>query len=484
MSFMERVRGLEQHFNPLLVKEVRQSLRSKRFRASFGFTVLAGLLVSVSIILSNTSGIQRQAIGGPFFVGAFGCLAGAVLMFVPLNAFNAMSAEFDEDTYDMLVVSRLRPRQIIIGKLLASGVMALLFFSAFGFNIVFAFLLGGIDPTVVFLSMPALAILSLTFSSLSLCLSSLSQKRVVRVGLTIALSALALWALIGSIVLVIAFLEEGIDLGDPDMQLGITLALIGAAAVTTLSLAIGASRLAHVEENRSTSLRVASFVMAMAVLGWGVWGTHQLGLPEEFLHIAACLACVAAAAPGAFFASERETLGMRVRNTLPSSQPLRILALPWLPGGARGFLWMMMTFALIVLIEIGAAATGPTSRTDMPNVKTTLTVITYLTIYTNLFPALLPCHRERPRRMLINRSLVLTIIGLGMIGPTIAGYLLDQRRMANGRHLGNPIQTIGSMGEADPIPTALLVGFGLVVLLQLRRVLQAFVEVTRAPRAS
>ena len=42
------------------------------------------------------------------------CLSIAVLAFVPFSAFIAMGSEWDENTYDLLIISNLKPRQIIL----------------------------------------------------------------------------------------------------------------------------------------------------------------------------------------------------------------------------------------------------------------------------------------------------------------------------------------------------------------------------------
>lgn len=486
MSVLQKVAALEHRLNPVLVKEVRQALRSKRFRGGFGFTVLAGLVVAIVIVLGNTRGGNIEPFGGEFFLGVFGCLSGAVLAFVPLIAFNSMGAEFDENTYDMLVISRLRPRQIILGKLLAAGVLALVYFSAFGFFVVFAFLFGGIDPAVVFFSLPVLAVLSLTASSLALCLSSLSQKRVVRVSLTIGLAAMCVWAIMGTIMLVAMLTEEGLDFTDPDFKAVVSMAAVAALAVNGMSLAIGSTRLAHPEENRSTVLRVATFVVVLLLLGWGVWMWNVLGISPPFL-AAAMMACAVAGMGATFFASERETLGRRVTSTLPRAAGLRLFALPWLPGGGRGFLWLVLTQGLILVAVLVATRDRPSFfglASNASPFEMVATVACYVMIYTSFFPALLPAWTERPRRILLNRAFVFTSFAFGMVAPNIAGFLLGNGDWQRGNHLGNPFWVINEVSNGDGVPGALLVVTGLVIALQVRRVLVALMEVVRAPRKS
>lgn len=487
MSVLQRVVRLEQHLNPVLVKEVRQALRGKRFRGSFGFTVFAGLFVAISVLLANASTAVLRPIGSDFFIGTFSCLAVAVLAFVPLNAFNSMGAEFEENTFDMLVISRLRPRQIVLGKLLASGVLALLHFSAFGFFIVFAFLFGGINPSVVFFSLPALALLSLTISSLALCFSSLSQKRMARVTLTLVLASICLAVVFGTIGMVVGSTERGFDFRSNDVQQTLGFALVAAFTVTSLSLGISASRLAHPEENRSTSLRVGGFIASMLVLGWGLWVFQVYGSVEVF-YVGASVAAAVAALVGLFFATERETLGRRVANTLPRSMVLRALALPWLPGGARGFLWMLMTFAgigvVFVVATANVTATSFLSGSMVQYGAGLTSFLAYLIIYTQLFPGLFPNWRNKPKRAMLNRVGMLFLLAFGLIVPNIYGFLVQNQELVTGHHFGNPGWSLYQIIFKEKDPTVLYLAAGVVVVMQLFRVMPAIKEVLSAPRAS
>ena len=133
MSALSNVAALEEYLNPVLVKEVRQALRGKQFNGAFGFTMVISLVTAISIVLSNADSAAWDPVGPEFLTGLWACLTVAVVGFIPLSAFNAMGAEFEENTYDMLVLSHMRPRHIMLGKLLAAGVQAMLFFSVFGF---------------------------------------------------------------------------------------------------------------------------------------------------------------------------------------------------------------------------------------------------------------------------------------------------------------------------------------------------------------
>ena len=107
--------------------------------------------------------------------------ANRVHAFTPFSAFLSTSAEWDENTHDLLVLSNLRPRQIVYGKLCSALVQALLYYSTFGPFLVFAFLLNGVDlaalGAILFVSMASCAALTL----LGVALASLSAAKAPRV---------------------------------------------------------------------------------------------------------------------------------------------------------------------------------------------------------------------------------------------------------------------------------------------------------------
>lgn len=484
MSALARIALLEDRLNPVLVKEVRQALRSRQFRSAFGFTLVVSLIVAVSIVLGNTERAAWEPIGTMFFTGIFGCLAVAVIGFVPMAAFNAMGAEFDENTYDMLVLSHMRPRHIMLGKLFSAGVQALLYFSVFGFYTVFAFLLGGVDLALVLVSLPLLAIVSLALSSVALGLSSLSRKRVVRVGLMVVLSAGLVFSVIGAISMQVAASELGIDFTAPEVQAGLSAVLVACLVVGSLFFVIGTSRLAHEEENRSTGLRVLGFLMILISLGWAAWVHDQLGQIEPLVFVS-CVAVAAATILGTFFATERETLGRRVSVSLPNNKLLRLFLLPWLPGGGRGALWLLGMNASIVAFVLwrlsASSLTGFLVVSGSELRDLIVVVAAYSLIYVLLPSALLSNRGKTPKQTIRARITIPALFILGMLVPAILGFMLDWQDLAMGQHFGNPfwagVQVVKGSFDYSPV----LVAAGFVVLLQALRLARCAREVWTAP---
>jgi hypothetical protein len=476
--------GLEERLNPVLVKEVRQALRGKQFKSTFAFTLVVSLVAAITIVVNNAEGAAWHPIGPAFLTGLFSCLAIAVVGFVPLAAFNAMGAEFEENTYDMLVLSHMRPRHIMLGKLLAAGVQALLYFSVFGFFVVFAFLLGGVDLTLVAVSLPLLAAISLALSSLALGLSTLSPKRSVRVVLMVALSAALVASAFSVIGLQIAMMEESVDLGTPEAKTAISVIFLASLTIGSLFFVIGTARLAHEEENRSTGLRLLGFVLVLVSLGWSVWFHSFIGRLQVFL-VFPILAAFGASALGIFFVSEREGLGRRVATTLPKSKLLRLLILPWLPGGGRGTIWLLGVHALILgftsWMVAGSALGSFMGMTPDGVLRALLATMSYSVVYLLLPAALFTNRTRRLQRSTLVRIVIPAFVLLGFLLPTVLGFILGEGDLAGGQHYGNPFWTIAKGIEGDVESWPLWLAAFLTILLQVPRLVRAVREVLLAP---
>jgi len=486
MSALSKVASLEEYLNPVLVKEVRQALRGKQFKGAFGFTIVISLIVAIWVVLNNADSSAWQPVGPDFLTGVWSCLTIAVIGFIPMAAFNAMGAEFEENTYDMLVLSHMRPRHIMLGKLLAAGVQAMLYFSVFGFFVVFAFLLGGVDLTIVLVGLPVLAIVSLALSSVALGLSTLARKRTARVGLMVVLAAALVGSVMGTIAMQAAATQTGFDIALPEVQAGLSSLLIAALAFGGLFFVIGVSRLAHEEENRSTGLRLFGFTLVLVGLGWAEWMYSHLG-GLEFLVAVPTMAIIVATVLSIFFVSEREGLGRRVETTLPNNKALRLFLVPWLPGGARGALWLVganVTILGFVFWRLGAlgalGSTGLSGLTVPEALEALTTVVSYSLIYT-LLPSALFSNRSRElKRSTLVRIMILASFVLGLLVPSIVGFLLDWSTLAYFQHYGNPfwvfIQVVD--GDINAKPVWLFAGFALA--LQLPRIVRSVTEVFRA----
>src|SRR5262245_14968775 len=119
-SFFARLDNVSDRLSPVVVKEVRQMVRSSEFNYSFGISLAIGLVIA---FWGGTEAANGSPGSGRWIFGLLMmCLTFIGLMVVPLGAFNALRNERAERTLDLITLTTLSPRRAVIGKVLAHGV--------------------------------------------------------------------------------------------------------------------------------------------------------------------------------------------------------------------------------------------------------------------------------------------------------------------------------------------------------------------------
>ncbi|HVS08226.1 MAG TPA: hypothetical protein VMS76_00035, partial [Planctomycetota bacterium] len=336
---------LGDRLSPILVKEVRQALRGRYFRNLFWFTLCGATLVGILVVSRAVAAGELATAGPNVFVAFAWILAIAVHGFVPLSAFISTSAEWDENTYDLLVLSNLRPRQLVLGKLASTVIQALLFYSAFGPLLVFAFLLHGVDLLSIGVMLGCSVVVSASLSVAAIALSTLARGRFTRIVLLGALAAglVAITLMTGGMASFLVHMPQ--MMRSPDFLSGILVFLSCFLALGMISFPVACARLAHEEENVSSGLRVMSLVLLTGGLAWALYLYRTSG-DEEHVPGFVLSALVINLVPLLFYATEREPLGRRTRLRVPARRALALAQAPFLPGGGRGILFLALYSAL------------------------------------------------------------------------------------------------------------------------------------------
>lgn len=483
---------LDDWWTPILVKEVRQALRGKYFKICFWIVLLAVVVATAGMMI----GMQQpdgSIVGGDgraFFFGIFLCLSIAVLGFVPFSAFNAMGAEWDENTFDLLIISNLKPRQIVLGKLLATSVQTLLFYSTFTPFLVFSSLLQGVDLLSVWVVLIGALIFSTVLSLVAICLSTVSRVRFARIVLMAMLAAVLVFATFGGSLTGSLLITSPGAMRDPQFLVAATMMLLGAIILGVYCFAIACNMLAHPEENRSTGVRVITTVTILAALWWMQYMASVIG-QREFLSGIAIGLIVFLLVPGTFFVTEPEILGRRVTPRVSKNPLLALLSIPFLPGGGRGlvlFVGQLLTVVLFALWMHGEEAriAGEPLLTD--GVPGILAAALYAFVYVALPSSVLAPFTDRPVLRAAARAVVPFMIATFAFVPAVVGAFLGDRTLTNMEHPGNPFFLIYRTwnGDYTAQPGAWFTLIGLVavaVVLNAYRVVVGVRQVIDASRA-
>jgi len=475
--------------NPILVKELRSALRGRYFRFLFPLTLLIATAIAV-VLLVNLDAHLHAFAGRDFFQAMFGCLLVALIGLVPFSAFLSMGNEWDEHTYDLLVLSRLEARQIVLGKLGSVLVEAFLYLCAFVPFLSFAFLLRGIDLTSIVLLVAGAVVACVSASAIALMLSSVSRLRVVRVILMVALAAVLFGCALGGIVFVDEYARDPVAFDQAEHWIALTITLALIALPGLLSIAAAASLVAHAEENASTTPRVVVTALLLLLLAPCVWMQYENPSSNMPMMLGVVLS-VGIALCDLFFVTEPETLTRHVRARVPSSPWRALLAAPFLPGGGRGVLLLLLHFALIHaalgwMVAVYVGVYPGHSNTDVRNTHLAVLVFQiYLFVYLALPSTIVGRRLQRAGVRVATRVLIPIGALLSLFLPALAGFLLRSEAWMEMRHpLSAPwvaFDCAWRHGVDGPTLGALIAG-GVALALVLPRLVRALDELRRAAR--
>jgi len=342
--------------NPILVKETRQALKSFQFTTTFVLVLAACWGVTIGGLAMIGPSVFYSASGGSLLIGYYAVLAFPLVVVVPYSAFRSLASEREDNTYDLLSITALRPRQIISGKLGSAIVQMTVYFSAITPCIAFTYLLRGVDLATITVLMVYTFFGSLGLSMVGILLATLCQQRFAQVIVSVALVAGLLMVLWGAIAAALAVIQYSYAIFGGNEFFWTFTCAVATAYVTTFALMYfaAASMISFSTENRSTALRICMLVQQAAWVGWMAYGwiyeDYELGV---LLAMATCAAFYWYAM-GALLTSERSGMSQRVRRRLPKSFLGRVF-LSWLnPGPASGYMFVVANAtALLGLCFLG-----------------------------------------------------------------------------------------------------------------------------------
>lgn len=477
--------------NPILVKETRQALKSRQFVVTFQLMLVASWLISVFGIVMAGAGAEYQELGKDFFFYYYIVLAVAVFVVVPFGAFRSLLGERDLHAWEVLSITTLKPRQIVWGKLLSSLVQIFIYYSAITPFMAFADLLKGIDVlTIAFVLVASLG-WALALALAALAISTFGSQRYWQVFLTLAM----LFVLFVSFWMVVAVVQAGMQglFAFDTAEFWWLCAVIGSFVVgyCVLMLQVAIAQLTFDADNRSTGVRLAASGVFVLALGWIYLGTSwhgRGGIPSiggadvnAFLSTFAVLASLHWAVVGLFSISEPDVLSRRVRRDVFRFLPLRLLAAPFLPGGARGFIYLLVNVA--VLLGFAVTTLNMVGSPDDSALYFVSGLCCYLVIYLGLGSALGRAARSVSGEFRPAHTRVLTVLlfALASILPQIL-YLSDEFRAHPKPQLWitDPFSTLSRLANNDRdsllLITWLAIGAVVVVAINLRAMLLGISE--------
>jgi hypothetical protein len=434
--------------SPIVVKEVRQLARGREFHFSFSGSLLVGLAIASVGAADALSGSGSS--GGWTFAALMGCLAILGLAVVPLGAFSALRNERLEQTLDLITLTALSPRRVVIGKLMTQGVKLSTLFAGLAPFVAMSFLLGGIDFVTILLWMLVLFMWSLWACAACLFLSALPRTRAMSGGLFGAIVIvlflfLVVFAvprfgffLIGGGAFHASFGVGGGGAWSYRWVLAITTSFCLMSMVNLVLLA--ENRLALPSENRITPLRVGFLAQFLLIAIWTL-PFNNVANRYAATEVLAGLGGVHLAVVAIFTLTEDLVLPRRVLLKMQGRPAWRRLFAMFLPGGGRAALYVLAQMALLLGTAWLLQATW-----DM--LFWILAVCGYICFFTGApvaaFRLMRPSHAASFRL----RIAVLVLLVIVMLLPDIFSYMWQPAGFDisySARHLLNPFRTLANL---------------------------------------
>jgi hypothetical protein len=448
----------------LVVKEVRQIVRGREFFYSSAISLLAGLTVAFFGAADAASGSGTA--GSWTFFALLGYLALVGLIVVPLGAFSALRTERTEQTIDLITLTALSPRRVVIGKLLAQGVKLATLFAAMAPFAAMCFLLGGIDLVTILVAVAVLFIWSLWACALFLFLSTLFKSRAMS-GLVFGAAGilvLLMLAVARPLFVAVSRGVVGAPAGSASAVWWVLAIAITACLATMINFVLLAeNRLSLPTEDRVTALRAGLFVQFLCIGGWAI--AFLDATPRMRSDVVEALGVVGGLhlAIVAFFTLTEDLVApRRVRLRLRAPSRWKWLLAIFRPGGGRGAGYVLVQMVLLLSI----AWLFQPAPADWRWLLAICGYICFFTavpvfVYRWLSPA-------RPAAVRL-RVAILVLFAVALVLPDLLLYVVLQPDILDleysARHLFNPIRTLASWRVVDAgqwfaVPVALgVMGF-------------------------
>jgi len=440
------IRRLRPALNPILLKELRQAVRSRFITVSYCLFLLLLVMVTGGVLWSRTSAMLADpgamlGAGRGLFQALFAPLSLVCILFVPAYTGIRLAAELGTGNMDLQFVTRLTPGAVLRGKLLCGIALGSLMVSAALPFLTLTFRLGGIDLPSAFVVLAMLLAMGLFATLFALMLATLPGNRVWRILIGLAGGGtLFNWMMMLNMG-VAGMIATGIgsQLATAQFWQVAVLIVLGGIAVGGLFFMLATARISPPTANRALPVRIwmsaAWLVTGLVFAGLAIYKREVAYLIPWIV-----LSCLLSMAAMGVACSERTTLSRRVRRAIPRRRVWRLLVFPFFSGADSGMLWAVLlgggTLLIARRLEDGFARLSFDSDTEM--------VLAGLLAYTFAYCQTARLLQYPLRKWLPDKAvwvLALVLLAAGMLTPVLVG-MSDRALMAHALGAwtaGNPV---------------------------------------------
>lgn len=233
--------------SPMLVKELRQGLRTNLF-------VVAFILLQTFMVLCLMAGLadpnSNDADGFFWFF-----IIVTLLLVQPLRGFSALSSEYALNTMDLVQLTRLDGWRIVLGKWTALNAQSVLFITGVLPYLVIRYFMGNVDFVADLILLGTIGLGSALATSFTIGLSVF--KSVLLRGIIVGVTAFFGLSMFGTIGFAFSMRASSYTFA------GIALTVLAAGYGCFFFLSFGASRVAPLSENHAVRKRLTAIGFAI-----------------------------------------------------------------------------------------------------------------------------------------------------------------------------------------------------------------------------
>lgn len=435
----------EWELNPVVIKELRQAVRSWTVTGVLLLFLTILFITSVGFLVSQSfDGDLNEELGSTLFGTFVAILAGASILFIPLYTGIRISTERQDLNPDLLYVSTLTPGQIIRGKFLCGAYITVLFFSACMPFMAFTNLLRGVDLPSVFFILFVLFLVVCALNQAAIFLACLPMSRPFKILIALYGFFQSFWIIVPLVFGAITTMRSGIGamMGERNFWIATATVVSAGSAVVGLLYALSVALISPPSANRALPLRAYITLIwvlgGLLSLGW-VWRMKEVHLLFVWTYLTFALMMFALLAT----ISNSDQLSRRVRRRIPRLWAGRIPAFLFFNGAAGGLVWVALILALTYGVTQGVMALNgtwfpkaiiPVDEDKHWFVATTAYAFAYaltaLFIHRKFLPKIAPK---------ITGLIAILLMGLWAIAPSILLFIVNRLswKAAEGLQLGN-----------------------------------------------
>lgn len=431
----QKLSWLSEFFSPILVKETRQSLKSRQFFWTFFLLLSATAIWS---ILGFSMGQVQMSNPGQFLLSGYWAILGFPLaIIIPFTVFRSLASEYENNTIQLVSITTMRPFQIVVGKVGSAVLQMLVYFSVLAPCVCFTYLLRGVDLMHVGFGLGISFFGSLGLSMLGLFLAGITHSNVIRIGVSVIFIFGLFMAYLGFTNLM-AMVGTGYG-PDPEMLSSLLFGMSAAFfAIGFLAFSAATAQISFPADNRSSLPRIATLVFNVVLIS--LFGLVLLSSAQmEFVWICHIFVCHVWLIFGAMMCGENPFMSPRVRRSLPSSIFGRSFLSFLLPGPGRGYLFAMInlwgwTVIMLLYVWFGESmfdiynmiGANNTMQTKKDLTFGVIANVGYATFFlSTTFMIVFACHRKR---VFVNPAggfiIAILICGFSLIFSAILHYSL------------------------------------------------------------